>query len=160
MPESAPTPGKKAPPFSLPDQDGDTVRLKDLRGRWVVLYFYPKDGTPGCTTEAKDFTSRAKAFEKAGAVVLGVSPDSPQRHSQFRDKHRLRVRLLSDPEANVLKSYGAWGWKQLYGRAFEGVIRSTFLIKPDGRIAASWPKVKVKGHAQEVLAKLQELTGA
>lgn len=157
MSRAALFPGKKAPSFALADQDGNIVRLKDFAGSWVVLYFYPKDNTPGCTTEAKDFTSKLPAFEKIGAVVLGVSPDSPESHCRFRKKHSLRVRLLSDPEKKMLQAYGAWGPKQLYGRTFEGVIRSTFLIAPDGRIAFWWPQIKVKGHALEVLAKLREL---
>ena len=149
--------GAEAPDFCLPDQDGNEVCLHDLRGRWVVLYFYPKDNTSGCTREAVDFSTHLDDFTARGAVILGVSPDSVQSHQKFRQKHELRVTLLSDPEHQVLEAYGAWGKKKMYGREYWGVIRSTFLIDPEGRIAAVWPKVKVKGHVEDVLATLARL---
>ena len=149
--------GDVAPDFVLKDADGNDVKLSDFRGRWVVLYFYPKDNTPGCTKEAVGFTELAGEFERLGAVVIGVSPDPPDRHARFIRKHNLRVRLLSDTEREVLKAYGAWGKKKRFGREYEGVIRSTYLIDPEGRVAYVWPKVKVEGHAQEVLETLKRL---
>jgi len=152
--------GSKAPPFSLPNQDGRPVKLGELKGRWVVLYFYPKDDTPGCTTEACDFTDGIKAFEKRDAVVLGCSADSPESHRKFIAKHKLKVTLLSDAEHKVMEAYGAWGPKKLYGRSFMGIIRSTFIIGPDGKVAHHWPRVKSAGHAQAVREKLSELRAA
>jgi peroxiredoxin Q/BCP len=148
--------GKKAPDFCLPDQDGEKTCLKDFKGQWVVLYFYPKDNTSGCTTEAVDFTGAAARFKKMDAVVLGVSPDSTESHTRFRAKHKLKVTLLSDPEHQALKAFGVWQKKKMYGREFWGVVRSTFLIDPEGRICRAWPKVKVKGHVEEVLDELKE----
>ncbi len=152
-----PAVGEPAPDFCLPNQDEETVCLRDLRGKWVVLYFYPKDNTSGCTREAVDFTQHLEAFEARGAVVLGVSPDSVKSHRNFRSKHDLRVTLLSDPEHKVLEAYGAWQLKRMYGREYWGVVRSTYLIDPEGKIAWVWPKVKVAGHVEEVLNKLREL---
>ncbi len=149
--------GQKAPDFCLPNQDEVEICLKDLKGKWVVLYFYPKDNTPGCTTEAIDFTKHLEEFEKLGAVILGVSPQGCASHKRFIEKKGLAITLLCDEEARVLKTYGAWGKKKLYGKEYEGVIRSTFLIDPDGNIAAIWPKVRVKGHVEAVLEKLKEL---
>ena len=149
--------GQKAPDFCLPNADGVEICLKDLRGKWVVLYFYPKDNTPGCTTEALDFTAHLDEFEKLGAVVLGVSPDSCESHKKFMEKKGLKVTLLCDPEKEVLKKYGAWGIKKMYGKEYEGVIRTTYLIDPEGKMAAVWPKVRVKGHVEKVLEKLKEL---
>ena len=146
-----------APDFCLPNQDDVEICLHDLRGKWIVLYFYPKDNTPGCTTEACDFTERMPEFEEHDAVILGVSPDTTQKHRNFIEKKGLKITLLSDTEKEVLKKYGAWGPKKMYGKEFEGVIRSTFLIDPEGKIAFMWPKVKVKGHAEEVKEKLKEL---
>ncbi len=151
--------GQPAPDFCLPDQDGQEVCLHHLRGAWVVLYFYPKDNTSGCTREAVDFTQHLDEFQRLGAVVLGVSPDSVQSHRRFREKHGLRVRLLSDPDHQVLDMYGVWQLKRMYGREYWGVVRTTVLIAPDGRIAWVWPKVKVKGHVDAVLQKLRELQG-
>jgi peroxiredoxin Q/BCP len=148
--------GDPAPDVCLPNQDGEEVCLKDYKGKWVVLYFYPKDNTSGCTLEAKDFTYSAKAFEEFGAVVLGVSPDSTNSHQKFITKHNLGINLLSDQEHKTLENYGAWGKKKMYGREFFGVVRSTYLINPEGKIEHVWPKVKVKGHVDEVLAKLNE----
>jgi len=149
--------GGKAPAFALANQDGKKVALKSLLGKWVVLYFYPKDDTPGCTTEACEFTSQLALLDKLGARVLGVSPDSAESHQKFINKHRLKLDLLSDPDHKVLARYGAWGAKSMYGRKYEGVIRSTVLIDPEGRIAAHWPEVKPAGHAKEVRERLGEL---
>jgi peroxiredoxin Q/BCP len=149
--------GDAAPLFSLPDQDGKQVELKQLLGKWVVLYFYPKDNTPGCTTEAVVFTSLVGQFSKIGAVVLGVSADSSESHVKFIEKHRLKISLLSDEAKTTIMEYGAWGTKTMYGKSVTGLIRSTFLISPDGKIALIWRKVKTKGHAEEVLAKLKEI---
>lgn len=151
--------GRKAPLFTLPDQDGKKVALRDLLGRWVVLYFYPKDDTPGCTVEACEFTEGLAAFEDLDAVVLGCSPDPPERHRRFIDKHGLRVTLLSDEKKKIMEKYGAWGEKTMYGRKTVGVIRSTVLIDPRGRIAWHWPRVRAKGHAAKVREKLEELAG-
>jgi peroxiredoxin Q/BCP len=151
------TVGKKAPPFALENQDDETVKLADLKGRWVVLYFYPKDDTPGCTIEACDFTAGLKGFEKLEAVVLGCSPDSPERHRKFIAKYKLKLTLLSDPQHEALERYGAWGEKKLYGRVSMGVIRSTVIIDPQQRVAHHWPKVSAKGHAEAVREKLAEL---
>jgi len=147
--------GQEAPEFALPDQDDIRVALSELRGQWVVLYFYPKDDTPGCTTEACEFTEGIEAFRDLDAVVLGCSPDSPERHRKFISKHGLAVRLLSDPDHEVMETYGAWGEKVLYGRTSVGVIRSTVLIDPKGRIAHHWKRVKSKGHAEKVRERLE-----
>lgn len=149
--------GNKAPAFTLENQDGERVSLKDLAGQWAVLYFYPKDNTPGCTTEACDFTAGIRQFEKLDARVIGVSPDSPASHQSFIAKQKLKVMLLSDPQKAVLRKYGAFGKKMMYGKEVEGVIRSTVLIDPQGRIAHVWPKVKVAGHVEAVREKLSEL---
>jgi peroxiredoxin Q/BCP len=151
--------GGKAPAFELPDQDGVVVSLSSLHGSWVVLYFYPKDDTPGCTTEACEFSEGIEAFRDLDAVVLGCSADSPEKHRAFIAKHGLAVRLLSDRDHKVMEAYGAWGEKSMYGRTTMGVIRSTVLIDPDGRVAHHWPKVKAAGHAAEVREKLAELQG-
>lgn len=149
--------GQKAPAFTLLDQAGEKVSLTDFAGRWVVLYFYPKDDTPGCTTEACDFSNGLKQFEVLNAVVLGVSPDSPESHRKFAEKYRLQINLLADPEKQVLQRYGAFGEKMMYGKPTVGVIRSTFLIGPDGRIAHVWRNVKAAGHVEKVAEKLAEL---
>jgi peroxiredoxin Q/BCP len=149
--------GKRAPAFTLPDQDGRKVKLSDHKGRWVVLYFYPKDDTPGCTVEACDFTAGLGDFAALDAVVYGCSPDGPESHRKFIGKHGLKVGLLSDPDHAVLEKYGAWGEKSMYGKKSMGVIRSTVLIDPDGKVADHWPKVQAKGHADEVRARLAEL---
>lgn len=144
-------PGTKAPAFSLPDQDGKQRVLKDYLGKWVVLYFYPKDDTPGCTIEGIEFTAKNKEFEKRNAVVLGVSGDSSESHAKFCGKHSLGITLLADVDKNVLEQYGAFGHKKLYGRTFLGITRSTYLIDPQGKVAKVWKTVKAKGHAEEVL---------
>ena len=151
--------GAKAPGFNLMDQDGAEVSLSDFKGRWVVLYFYPKDDTPGCTTEACEFTEGIEAFEALDAVVFGCSPDSPDKHRKFIAKHDLGVRLLSDPDHEVMEAYGAWGEKSMYGRVTVGVTRSTVMIDPEGRVAHHWKRVKAKGHAEKVRERLQQLQG-
>lgn len=156
MPEA----GQPAPTFTLPDQDGRDVSLVDLRGRPVVLYFYPRDDTPGCTTQACGIRDRWAAFEDAGAVVLGVSPDTVDSHADFVAAHGLPHTLLADPDREVLEAYGAWGEKVLYGRTSVGVIRCTFLIAPDGTIAKVWKRVQTKQHADRVLAALADLRDA
>lgn len=149
--------GQPAPSFTLPRDGGAEVSLADYAGQIVVLYFYPKDDTPGCTTEAIDFSTDSEAFAKAGAVVLGVSRDSVKKHEKFRDKHSLKVALLADEDGAVCEAYGVWGEKSMYGRTYMGIDRTTFLIGPDGRIARVWEKVKVKDHAAEVLAAVSAL---
>jgi peroxiredoxin Q/BCP len=149
--------GQPAPEFTLPRDGGGEVRLADLRGRKVVLYFYPKDDTPGCTTEALGFTAKRDAFEAAGTVVLGISKDSVKSHERFRDKHGLGIILLSDETGETCARYDAWVEKSNYGRTYMGIDRSTFLVGPDGRLARVWRKVKVPGHVDEVLAAAQAL---
>lgn len=150
--------GDLAPQFSLLNQQGQNVSLCEFMGRWVVLYFYPKDNTPGCTREAIGFTQHLHDFKKRNAVILGCSPDSPESHCGFIEKQSLEITLLSDPKHDILKLYGAWGKKQNYGREYEGVIRSTFLIDPKGKLAALWPAVKVDGHVEAVLSTLSDLS--
>ena len=143
--------GRNAPEFTLPSETGEPLNLKDLRGAPVVLYFYPKDDTSGCTLEARDFTALAGDFQAAGARVLGVSRDSVKSHAKFCAKHSLGITLLSDETGSVCEAYGVWKEKSMYGRTYMGIERSTFLIDADGKIARVWTKVKVKGHAAEVL---------
>jgi len=152
--------GVEAPDFCLPSDEGREVCLRDFRGRWVVLYFYPKDNTSGCTREALDFTSRLNDFLSLGAVVIGVSPDPVESHRRFREKHGLRVILLSDVERRVLEKYGVLGIKKRFGKEYLGVIRSTFLIDPEGRIRRVWRNVRVAGHVDEVLEELRRLQGS
>lgn len=149
--------GKKAPAFSLKDADNKEHALKDYMGKWIVLYFYPKDDTPGCTTEACEFTSLFDEFAGMDAVILGVSPDTPEKHVAFRAKHALKVTLLSDPDKKVLEKYGAFGPKKSSGKETVGVIRSTFLIDPKGNLAHAFRNVKANGHAEKVKAKRAEL---
>jgi len=151
--------GAKVPDFKLEDQNGETFSPSSRKGKWTVLYFYPKDNTSGCTLEAVQFTGARKDFEKLGAEIVGVSPDSPKSHCNFIAKHDLGIRLLSDTEKEVLKKFGAWRMKKNYGREYMGVVRSTFLIAPDEKIAHVWQGVRVKGHVEEVLEKLKELAG-
>lgn len=149
--------GKKAPEFSLDASTGEKIALKDFRGKkWVALYFYPKDETSGCTAEACDFRDQTKAFEKLGAVVLGVSPDPIKSHDKFIKKHGLTFPLLADTEKKTCEAYGVWIEKSMYGRKYMGVDRSTFLISPEGKIAKAWRKVKVPKHVDEVLAALKQ----
>ncbi len=149
--------GDTAPDFTLPADSGDDVTLSALKPKTVVLYFYPKDDTPGCTKEAIAFTGHAAAFEAAGAVVLGVSKDTVAKHGKFRDKHGLAVTLLSDADSDVCERYGVWVEKSMYGKTYLGIERATFLVGGDGKIAQVWRKVKVPGHADEVLAAVKAL---
>ncbi len=151
--------GKPAPAFALQNQDGESVSLDGLKGQWVVLYFYPKDDTPGCTKQACEFTAGIAQFEKLDAVILGCSPDDAASHRKFIAKYDLKVQLLSDPTHTAMEAYGAWGEKVLYGRKSVGVIRSTALIDPDGNVAHHWKKVKAAGHADHVAARLTALRG-
>lgn len=151
--------GSPAPAFSLPDQDGKPVTLSELAGRWVVLYFYPRDDTPGCTIEACEFTSSLPNFRTKDAEVFGCSADSASAHLKFIAKHELGIRLLTDADKRVMNAYGAFGKKVMYGKEVEGVIRSTVLIDPEGKVAYHWPKVSAAGHAALVLQKLAELRG-
>jgi peroxiredoxin Q/BCP len=148
--------GELAPPFCLPGADEQEVCLKDYLGKWLVLYFYPKDNTSGCTREAVDFTAALPVLHDLGVEVLGVSRDSPASHRKFAEKHSLKVMLASDVEHKVTEAYGAWALKKLYGKEGYGVIRTTFLIDPQGKISQIWKKVSVKGHADAVVKRLQE----
>jgi thioredoxin-dependent peroxiredoxin len=149
-----PQTGTQAPDFQLKDQNGKDVKLSQFRGKNVVLYFYPKDDTPGCTREACDFRDQHSAVREAGAVVLGVSPDTTASHQKFATKFSLPFPLLADTERKVCDAYGVWGEKSLYGRKFQGVTRATFLIDTEGKVARVWPKVKVDGHVREILEAL------
>jgi peroxiredoxin Q/BCP len=149
--------GETAPDFTLPDDTGAVVQLAKLKGRPVVVYFYPKDDTSGCTQEAKDFSCLAHEFTKAGAEIVGISPDSVSRHKSFKDKHELSVRLLSDEEKVAAQAYGVWVEKSMYGRKYMGIERATFLIDKKGKLIRSWRKVKIPGHAEEVLAAVKAL---
>ncbi len=146
--------GDMAPQFCLPDQNNKKKCLKDFRGKWLVLYFYPKDNTSGCTKEAIDFSEHLRDFKKLDAAIVGVSPDSTKSHINFTNKHNLKIILLSDAEHNVLQKYGVWQKKKMYGREYYGVVRTTFLIDPKGKIVYKWEKVKVTGHVGEVKATL------
>ena len=149
--------GDKAPNFTLPGDGGVEISLSALKGRIVVLYFYPKDDTSGCTKEAIAFNGLLKSFEKAGAVIIGVSPDSPKSHDKFKTKYDLEFPLASDESKSMLEAYGVWVEKSMYGRKYMGVERSTFLIDGHGKIAALWTKVKVDGHAEDVLKAVEAL---
>lgn len=148
--------GQPLPEFALQDDQGRTITPADLKGRWTVLYAYPKDSTPGCTTEACDFRDAWPRLEALGATVLGISRDSLKSHQNFIAKQNLPFRLLSDPDATLLKALGAYGRKKMYGKDVEGILRSTFLIDPTGLIRHTWPKVSVKGHVQEVVEWLTQ----
>jgi len=149
--------GKKAPAFTLESSDGGKVKLSDFAGKPVVVYFYPRDNTPGCTVEAQDFSAAMPQLKKLGVAVFGVSKDSIASHCKFRDKYSLSFPLLSDPDGKVLEAYGAWGDKVMYGKKMKGIIRSTVLIGKDGKVAKHWPKVSVKGHAAEVVEAVKAL---
>ncbi|MGB8277679.1 MAG: peroxiredoxin [Methylovirgula sp.] len=149
--------GEKAPDFELPDDREKTRSLKSYAGKKLVLYFYPKDDTSGCTKEALDFSGLKSEFDKTGTAILGVSPDSPASHGKFKSKHKLSLDLASDPSKAMLEAYDVWTEKSLYGRKYMGVERTTFLIGPDGKIAEVWHKVKVPGHAEAVLAAARGL---
>ena len=146
--------GATAPDFTAPTDGGGTVRLKDLRGKKVVLYFYPKDNTPGCTTESCDFRDAQAKFEAKDAVILGVSPDSVKSHDKFKEKFDLPFTLISDEDHKIAEAYGVWQEKSMYGRKYMGIVRSTFIIDEKGKIAAIYDKVKVNGHAAEVLESI------
>lgn len=150
-------PGAKGPPFTLPRDGGGTLSLADFAGRALVLYFYPKADTSGCTKEAIDFSRLKSAFGKAGADILGVSADPVAAQDKFKAKHELSIALASDETHRMLEAYGVWQEKSMYGRKFMGIVRATFLIGPDQRIARVWPKVSVTGHAEEVLAAVKAL---
>jgi len=149
--------GDKVEDFCLPNQDDVEICLRDLAGKWIVLYFYPKANTPGCTTQACEFTNALPEFSDMDAVILGVSADSTKKLRNFAEKKNLKITLLSDEEHKVLEQFGVWQLKKNYGREYMGIVRSTFIIDPDGIIKAKWEKVKVKGHVQEVKEKLKEL---
>ncbi len=149
--------GDSAPDFSLPADGGETVSLSDFGGKKVVLYFYPKDDTPGCTAEAQDFRDQIAAFDAAGAVVIGASKDAAAKHDKFKAKYDLPFKLVSDSESDLCERYGVWVEKNMYGKKYMGVERATFLIGADGAIARVWRKVKVKGHVDEVLAAVRSL---
>lgn len=150
-------PGDAAPPFTLAAAGGGAISLAKLKGRTIVLYFYPKDDTTGCTTQAQEFTALADAFAAAGADVIGVSRDSVASHDKFMAKYALQLQLACDPDAAIAKAYGVWGEKSLYGKTYMGVERTTFIINAKGKIVKVWRKVKVKGHAAEVLAAVKEV---
>lgn len=148
-----------APSFTAQDQNDNTVSLEDFADSWLVLYFYPKDNTPGCTTEAQEFTTYQSEFSELGAKIVGVSPDSAKSHCKFIDKHDLTIQLLSDPEHKMIEAYGGWRLKKFMGKEYMGVVRSTFLINPDGNIVRFWDKVRVKGHVLKVLQELRNIVG-
>jgi len=152
-----PVKNQTAPDFCLPNQNGQSVCLHDFHGKWVVLYFYPKDNTSGCTREAVDFSERLEHFNKYNAVIIGISPDSVKSHINFIAKHDLKIILLADPRHAVIQKYGVWQEKKLYGRSYFGVVRTTFLIDPQGRIAEVWEKVAAKGHAAAIQCVLEIL---
>lgn len=152
-----PAPGTAAPAFTLPADGGREISLKDFAGKALVLYFYPKDDTSGCTLESKDFSALKADFAKAGAEILGVSPDSAASHDKFKKKHGLELALASDESKAMLQAYGVWAEKSMYGRKYMGVERTTFLIDSAGKIARVWSKVKVPGHAAEVLEAVKAL---
>jgi peroxiredoxin Q/BCP len=155
-----PKTGDAAPDFCLPNNLKSETCLKDLRGKWVVLYFYPKDNTPGCTMEAIYFSKAMEEFKALGTEILGVSADSVESHCGFAEKHDLAITLLSDVDRQVLEKYGVWTKKSMYGKSFLGISRTTFIIDPKGKIAHVWPKVKVAGHGDDVKAVLKKLQGA
>lgn len=154
-----PSQGDRAPAFTLQDQEGKNVSLSDFKGQWVLLYFYPKDDTPGCTKEACSIRDDYSAFGSLEAVVLGVSADSVESHKKFAEKFQLPFRLLSDPDKKMIEAYGAWGEKSMYGKKYFGITRMSYLIDPQGTIAKVYPKVKPELHALEVLKDLRELKG-
>jgi peroxiredoxin Q/BCP len=146
--------GKKPPAFKLPSSEGGELGLADLAGKYAVIYFYPKDATPGCTLEAQDFRDAADELAARNAVVIGVSKDSISSHCKFRDKHGLGFPLLSDASGEMIEEYGAWGEKTLYGKKSMGILRSTVVLGPEGKVVAHFPKVRVKGHVEAVLAAI------
>lgn len=153
-----PAPGTRAPAFTAVTQSSEKVRLSQFKGHYVVLYFYPRDNTPGCTVEAREFRDSLEELQAANAVVLGVSPDSAESHCKFIERFELNFTLIADENHQLADTYGVWGEKSMYGKTFEGVQRSTFLIGPDGMLVENWLKVKAEGHAEQVLKFLQDLT--
>lgn len=151
------TPGSTAPDFTLPRDGGGEITLSELKGHPVIVYFYPKDNTPGCTTEALDFTARQQDFAEINCSILGISKDTVKKHDIFREKHNLAVTLLSDADSDVCERYGVWKEKKMYGKTFWGIERTTLLIAADGTVARVWNKVKVAGHADEVLEAARAL---
>ena len=149
--------GDVIPEFCLSNQDEEEICFRDIRGRWIVIYFYPKDNTPGCSTEACDFTDALPDFTNLDAIVLGVSPDRPKKHRNFIEKKNLKLTLLADEDKSLCKSFGVWQLKKNFGKEYMGVVRSTYLITPDGTLAFKWEKVRVKGHVDIVKEKLKEL---
>jgi len=149
--------GIEAPEFCLKNQDDIEICLRDLKGKWIVLYFYPRDNTPGCTTEACEFTEVAPDFSSLNAIILGVSADTTKKHRNFIEKHNLGITLLSDESTQMMQEYGVWQLKKNYGKEYMGIVRSTFIINPDGVIVSKWEKVRVKAHVEAVKEKLQEL---
>ena len=149
--------GTEVPDFCLSNQDEEEICFRDIKGRWIVLYFYPKDNTPGCTTEACGFTEALPDFTELNAVILGVSPDSAEKHRKFIEKKNLKITLLADEDKTLCNAFGVWQLKKFMGKEYMGVVRSTFIIDPDGKVAASWEKVRVKGHVDEVKVKLEAL---
>jgi peroxiredoxin Q/BCP len=149
--------GKKAPAFTLEDHNGKKVRLADLKGKWVILYFYPKDDTPGCTLEGIEFTKLLPEFTKLGAEIYGISGDKKESHCNFIEKHKLSVTLLSDPDKKMMERYDAFKEKFLYGKSFLGIIRSTVIVDPEGKVAHHWKKANARDHAAQVLKRLEQL---
>ena len=151
--------GTAAPDFNMPTDGGGNITLADLSGHWAVIYFYPRDDTPGCTKEAIAFTDHIKAFDALGAKIIGVSRDTVAKHDKFKAKHDLKVTLASDEDGKMTEDYGVWVEKNMYGKKYMGIARATVLINPDGEVAHVWPKVKVKEHAEDVLDTLKSLQG-
>jgi thioredoxin-dependent peroxiredoxin len=147
--------GQSAPTFTAPDRDGKNIALQDFQGRWLVLYFYPKDNTPGCTTQAIEFTAKLPEFTALDTQVVGISPDSIASHGKFIDKQKLEIILLSDPEHQIAENYGVWQLKKFMGKEYMGIVRSTFIIDPSGEIVKIWSSVKVKSHVETVLQEVK-----
>lgn len=152
--------GQFAPDFTAPDRSNKLISIQDFRGSWLVLYFYPKDDTPGCTTQAIEFTGKLAEFQALNAQIVGISTDSIAAHGKFITKHQLQVTLLSDPDHQIAESYGVWQLKKFIGKEYMGIVRSTSIVDPDGKIAHTWSKVKVKNHTDAVLAQLNQLQQA
>jgi len=152
--------GKQAPAFTLKADDGEKISLAGFKGRYLVIYFYPRDDTPGCTLEAQGFNKALAQLDRLGAAVVGISKDSLESHCKFRDKYRLKFPLLSDPEGKVIEKYGAWGEKNMYGKKSMGIVRSTVIVDPQGKVAKVFPKVKVDGHVDAVIDTIKKLKAA
>ena len=150
--------GQSAPEFTALDRDGKSTQLQDFNGQWLVLYFYPKDLTPGCTTQAIEFTAQLSQFQALNAQIVGISPDSIASHDKFIKKHNLEIILLSDPEHQIAEAYGVWQLKKFMGKEYMGIVRSTFLIDPSGKIVQVWSKVKVKDHVDTVLQAVRSIS--